>query len=267
MNLEQLEKLYRDTPAIKGRWSEFSTFSNQALAPRQTMDLGFNFNPGSETAKAKLRKPEQNEFGGLASAFGVKIDAWMPSYIEPGAFKHTLADTAQRSRVRVLYQHMQTQPIGVPTFMEEVPEGLLVMGKISETSLGKDALILLRDEVISEMSIGFDPVEFSFKEDKDGELCRHIHECRLWEFSPVSFGANAGAKITTVNSLEAQDLDRLAARVVELMQRSQKQPQTPDEIRAEISRLTGLLSPPHVEKVDHSQTFAQLEELSRLIIS
>lgn len=261
MHLEQLEKLYKDLPATqRARWPSFESFKTQTLAPRQTFDVGFS--APSEAHKAKLREPEKNEFGGLASAFGVKIDSWIPSYIEPGSFKNTLEDPEQNKRVKVLYQHSFYSPIGVPTLMEEVKEGLLVMGRVSETQLGKDTLLLMRDGVINEMSIGFDPVEFYFKEDKDKELCRHITECRLWEFSPVSFGANKGAKIQVVNSLEGLDLDALAERIAEKMRKEMAK--SPDEIRAEIVRLTGLL--PGQEE-SHCAGMAQLDELARMIAS
>lgn len=219
MDRDQLEKTYRDlATAHRERWSTFEAFRLQADG-RQHLDLPFDsVREANSKARTKLpREPEKNEFGGLASAFGVKIDTWIPSYIEPGAFKNTLGNEKERGRVKVLFQH--SSPIGVPTFMQEVDEGLLVMGKVSETSLGADVLTLMRDKVVTEMSIGFDPVEFFFKEGPDKELQRHITECRLWEFSPVSFGANSGAKITVVNSLQGAappiDLDLLAEKIAE----------------------------------------------------
>lgn len=265
MHLDQLEKLYKDLPTSqRERWPSFQAFRAQTTAPRQTFDVGFG--AATEEHKAKLRAPETNEFGGLASAFGVQIDSWMPTFIEPGSFKNTLADSSQRSRVKVLYQHSFYSPIGVPTLMEEVKEGLLVMGRVSETQLGKDTLLLMRDGVINEMSIGFDPVEFFFKENKEKELCRHITECRLWEFSPVSFGANKGAKIQVVNSLEGIDLDALAQRVAERMRSEMLK--SPDEVRAEIARLTGLLPAEDPKALEQdSAGLAQLEELSRMIAS
>lgn len=263
MHRDALEKAYRELPSHhRDRWPTFDAF--HALAnTTQHLDLPFEaVREANAKAKTKLpRAPEKNEFGGLASAFGVKIDTWIPSYIEPGAFKNTLKNDKERARVKVLYQHFS--PIGVPTFMEEVQEGLLVMGRVSETSLGSDVLTLMRDQVVTEMSIGFDPVEFYFKEGEDKELHRHITEVRLWEFSPVSFGANSGAKITVVNSLphlgNALDLDALMERLEAHFVRKQ-QVQTPEQIRAEIERLTALLPAPQ-PTFDHR---AELEQLARL---
>ena len=126
------------------------------------------------------REAQKNEFGGLASAFGVEIDSLMPTFIEAGAFKNTLANKAERSRVKVLFEHSML--IGVPTLLDEQDKGLMVMGKVSETTLGNDVLILLRDGALDEMSIGFDPVEYYYKEDPKKRMCRHITEARLWEF-------------------------------------------------------------------------------------
>ena len=144
----------------------------------------------------------KSTFGGLASVFNNLIDTWMPTRIKPGAFNRTLAENAKR--VKVLYQHDSYMPIGLPTKMEETPDGLLVEAKVSATTWGKDCMILLADKVIDEMSIGFDPIAFTMMEENLGgmkTMVRHITELRLWEFSPVTWGANSQAKITNVNSM------------------------------------------------------------------
>lgn len=147
--------------------------------------------------------PDKNTFGGLASVYDHMIDTWIPTRIKPGAFTKTLKENARR--VKVLYQHNEYMPLGLPTKMEETSDGLLVEGKISLTSYGKDCMILLADKVIDEMSIGFDPIKFEMVEEQIEDmtvLVRHITELRLWEFSPVTWGANSKAKITNVNSVE-----------------------------------------------------------------
>lgn len=242
MNREQLEKTYRDLPTIhRDRWAGFEAFRVQADS-RQHADVDLHLRT------TLPRALEENEFGGLASAFGTKIDTWMPTFIEHGSFAKTLADRQQQKRVKVLYQHDRMSPIGVPTLMEETQDGLLVIGKVSETQTGKDVLTLLRDGVITEMSIGFDPVEFYFKEDSSGELCRFITECRLWEFSPVTHGANRGAKISQVNSLSPSELDALADKILERMQRQKEEERLAQEAQAIVAR-----------------QIAELEQLSRLL--
>ena len=142
----------------------------------------------------------KNSFRGMASVFNNLIDAYIPTRILPGAFSKTLSEN--QKRIKVLYQHNQDWPIGKPIRMEENSDGLYVEARISETSMGKDVLTLLRDEVLTELSIGFDPIKFTMV-DEGGTMgyVRHISECRLWEFSPVTFGANSKALISSVNSL------------------------------------------------------------------
>lgn len=145
---------------------------------------------------------ETNTFRGVASVFGVHIDAAIPSVIHPGAFKRTLAHN--RSRVRILWQHDDSEPIGIPTAMRETDIGLEVEGRISDTARGRDALTLMRDGVVTDLSIGFDAIKFEFdKPRKNAPPVRHIHEVRLWEFSPVTWGANEPAKIAEVNAYSA----------------------------------------------------------------
>lgn len=267
-----LEKMYQDFPdALKAQW-DFERFRTLS-AERVQADCAFDMESPIESHGAQPpRKPEKNEFGGLASAFHVRIDSWMPTFIEPGAFKHTLETPAERDRVRVLYQHQSELPIGKPTYMAEVPKGLLVMGRISETTLGSDTLILLRDGVISEMSIGFDPVEFTFKENDKKEMCRHITGVRLWEFSPVTFGANKGAKITVVNSLRTPDgaqidVDQLAELVAARLAAIQRIDEKDEHaVRAEIERLTKIFPPkPAPIAGPSAEQMAMLELAGRMV--
>ena len=142
---------------------------------------------------------EEGHFRGMASVFNTMIDTFVPTIIDPGSFKNTLASPERN--VLILWQHDDTAPIGTPTEMWETKHGLEIVGKISNTTQGRDALTLMRDGVVTEMSIGFDPVSFRFEEQgKDKDLVRHVDEVRLWEVSLVSFGANPKAKITEVQS-------------------------------------------------------------------
>jgi len=144
---------------------------------------------------------EEGTFEGYASVYG-NVDSY-ESVIEKGAFSKTLKEN--RSRVKILWQHNSDEPIGKPLEMKSDEKGLYVKGKISETTRGKDALILLRDKVITELSIGFDTIVDGWK---DG--VRRIKEVRLWEFSPVTWAANELAGIYSVRNRfrpETRDFD------------------------------------------------------------
>jgi hypothetical protein len=146
---------------------------------------------------------EERTFRGYASVFNTPVDTWMPTVIEPGAFTKTLQENA--SRVRILYQHDTRELIGKPLSMRETAIGLEVEGKISKTVRGDEVLELMRDEVATDLSIGFDCVKVEIEE-RDGMLpLRHVKEVKLFEFSVVTWGANAPAKITECNSAELTD--------------------------------------------------------------
>lgn len=140
---------------------------------------------------------ESGQFEGMASVFGSLVEGCMyPTIIHPGAFLKTLQERA--SRVKVLWQHNPDWPIGKPVLLQETEVGLKVRAQISKTALGTDAMTLIRDGVVDELSIGFDPIKFDF-ETKEGTELRHLRELRLWEFSPVTFAADPMARITEAN--------------------------------------------------------------------
>jgi len=162
-----------------------------------------------ETASVNL---DEGTFEGYASTFGV-VDEYN-DVIEPGAFTKTIRERGHR--VKICWQHQWDNPIGVPLVMEEhgrerLPEGLLsrapeasgglfVRGRISPTTQGRDALVLLRDGVVDELSIGYDTVKSDYSGEGKSRL-RHLREVRLWEFSPVTWGANHAAVITGVKAV------------------------------------------------------------------
>lgn len=144
-----------------------------------------------------------NSFRGMASVFGSVVDSYIPTILHRGAFSKTLAErsgTGNRG-VKILLHHDMDKPIGLPTRLMEVEEGLALEAKVSLTSDGRNALILLRDGVLDALSIGFDAVKFDFEETAEGTMIRHIREVRLWEISLVTFGADPEARITEVNGM------------------------------------------------------------------
>lgn len=127
--------------------------------------------------------------------------------IQPGAFTRTLASDHSR-RVKVLWQHDSSEPIGKPLEMREDERGLFVKAKIAPTARGRDALVLFDAEIIDEMSIGYDALVDEYDNEKNARL---LQEVKLWEFSPVTWAANELARITAVKS--ASDLDAVLDRL------------------------------------------------------
>ncbi|PRX16932.1 prohead peptidase [Orenia metallireducens] len=151
---------------------------------------------------------ETGIFTGYAAVFGNVDDGG--DLIQPGAFTKTLKHN--KDRIKICWQHDPYSPIGKPIEMKEDKKGLFVKGQISNTSLGKDVKILLKDGVINELSIGYDTVK---KEWKDG--VRHLKELKLYEFSPVTWAMNDEALITSVKANE--DIKEVLTKTIELLDR------------------------------------------------
>ena len=116
--------------------------------------------------------------------------------IQKGAFGKTLKE--RFDRVKVLWQH--NLPLGMPIEMKEDGNGLYVEAKVSKTVLGNEALELMADRVVDQMSIGFS-VPSGKSEYSQNDDARIIKEVKLFEFSPVTFPMNENAFITSVKSM------------------------------------------------------------------
>jgi len=128
---------------------------------------------------------------GFGSTFG-NVDQ-QEDIVLPGAFTKSL----QTRMPKMLWQHNQTQPVGVWDSATETPEGLYLKGRILETTLGNDVYTLAKAGAIDSMSIGFSTKESVFDK-KTG--VRSLKTLDLHEVSLVTFPANEMARITTVKS-------------------------------------------------------------------
>lgn len=140
---------------------------------------------------------EKGIFTGYASVFGNKDSHG--DIVEKGAFKKTIKEF--KTRIKVLFQHMSMMPIGKPNHLEEDSKGLLTETKVSMTTLGKDVWILLKDKVVTELSIGYDTIKKVIEEDGE-ERTRRLLELKLWEYSPVTWASNDLAAVTGTKSDE-----------------------------------------------------------------
>lgn len=158
---------------------------------------------------------KENEFSGYGAVFN-NLDSH-GDIIMPGAFAETLPEFLQTGVIG--WQHKWADPIGKPIEAAEDANGLYIKGRISETSTGKDALTLLRDDVIKRLSIGYRTIESkwfdtldSLKEfaalnamklkldDLEGVFggVRVLIKVKLYEVSLVTVPANTEAIITGV---------------------------------------------------------------------
>lgn len=148
------------------------------------------------------REPDQDGvFEGYASVFGV-VDQGM-DVVERGAFRKSLGSR----KVKMLWQHDMSQPIGVWDEIYEDERGLFVRGRLlKEVDKGREAMALLRAGAIDSMSIGYRTMEAI--PEGDGRV-RKLMEVDLFEISLVTFPMLPDAKVTNVKSITTErDFER-----------------------------------------------------------
>lgn len=178
--------------------------------------------------------------------------------IMQGAFSKTIREN--KKRVKVLWQHDTWEPIGVPLEMSEDLKGLYTKSKISETDIGKKTLILARDGVLSEMSIGYDTIIHEY--DNVNKI-RYLKELKLWEYSMVTFASNPMARITDVKELmkeyqysKGNVFDIIAIKVAEQL-KALLESKEPDD------STLGLKKPQDINDIDPAQVQSILEEIRK----
>ena len=140
---------------------------------------------------------------GYGSVFGNKDSD--NDIIEKGAYKRTIKNNG--SRVKYLYQHDITKPIGKMKELYEDEKGLVFVAEVPKTTFGNEVLELMKYGVIDENSVGIMPV----KKDYDENGVRMIKEVKLYEISAVTIAANDEAKILEVKG-ESNKIDYLKKR-------------------------------------------------------
>lgn len=135
------------------------------------------------------------EFSGYAAVFGNRDSG--NDIIEKGAFAKTIVEDFNRIKILALHNDCWL-PVGRPIELREDDRGLFIKGKISDTSMGRDIRTLLKDGVLSELSIGYDAIDFDYDSKTD---TRHLRRIKLWEVSIVTWAMNEQARIDEVKSL------------------------------------------------------------------
>ena len=138
-------------------------------------------------------------FAGYGSVYG-NLDQG-DDIVAPGAFADSLKSFAEKGRLpALLWQHKQSEPIGVFTAMREDSHGLYVEGKLAlKTQRGAEAYELMQMKAVSGMSIGFKTEEDQY-DSKTG--IRTIQKGDLWEVSLVTFPMNDAARVMSVKNID-----------------------------------------------------------------
>lgn len=95
---------------------------------------------------------------------------------------------------KIFLYHDSSQPVGIVTERTQVENSVLFTGKLSETTLASEALVLAMDSVLDAVSVGINPTKFRYS--KDGVM--EIQSADWFELSMVPHGAVAGAVINQV---------------------------------------------------------------------
>ena len=86
---------------------------------------------------------------------------------------------------RLFMYHDASMPVGIVTERVDTEEGMLFSAKISASSQGQDAMIMLEEKVIDQVSVGVAPEKFSY--DEEGTMI--IEKASWMELSLVPIGA------------------------------------------------------------------------------
>lgn len=150
---------------------------------------------------------EDGFFSGYGAVFG-NVD-WYNDVILPGAFKASLEKWQSKNKMPpVLWNHNDSEPIGVYTQIYEDEKGLFVEGKllIDDVPRAKSTYALLKAGAIDGLSIGYS----TKKANQQGNGVRELIEVDIGEISIVTQPANDRSLITSVkNKLEDGQLPTL----------------------------------------------------------
>ena len=131
------------------------------------------------------------EISGYASVFGTADQGG--DVVEKGAYAQSIAALqAAGQRVKMLWQHDPTQPIGVWDEVREDATGLWVKGRLLDsTQKGREAMALIEAGAIDGLSIGY-RTKTAVRNEKGQRL---LKELELWEVSLVTFPMLPSARV------------------------------------------------------------------------
>lgn len=117
--------------------------------------------------------------------------------VQAGAFADSLKSGA---KVKMLWQHDPSNPIGVWDEVRENDRGLWLKGRLLDAvEKGREALALVKAGAVDGLSIGYRTLEH--REAKiDDRWVRVIEKAELWEVSLVTFPMNPEATIDAVKA-------------------------------------------------------------------
>lgn len=148
---------------------------------------------------------------GYASLFGSSDQGG--DVVEKGAYASSLSRARSTGRrIKMLWQHDPSEPIGIWDEVREDEQGLWVKGRIlTEIARGREAAALIAAGAIDGLSIGYRTVKA--RSNKRG--VRHLMELDLWEVSLVTFPMLPQARVAAKAEESGGENLRAMARIIE----------------------------------------------------
>lgn len=143
---------------------------------------------------------------GYASLFGEADKGG--DIVRKGAYARSLERlTRGGGKVRMLWQHDPSSPIGVWDEIRETDRGLWVKGRLlGEVTQAREAAALVAAGALDGLSIGYRTVSA----ERNGAGRRELTEIDLWEVSLVTFPMLPAARLVQGKAAESPALGRLA---------------------------------------------------------
>jgi hypothetical protein len=121
--------------------------------------------------------------------------------------------TRAANRVKLLFQHKTDAPIGRAIMLEERDGGLYGEFRISKTEAGDEALELIRDGVLSNLSVGFQPLKDEKRAGVVNRIKAHLAEVSLVTFGAYGDAANIVAVRQEIEKPNLASIEKLVAKV------------------------------------------------------
>jgi hypothetical protein len=149
---------------------------------------------------------------GIAVPYDVeqRISSNLVEVFRKGVFRDV---TRAANRVKLLFQHKTDAPIGRAIMLEERDGGLYGEFRISKTEAGDEALELIRDGVLSNLSVGFQPLKDEKRAGVVNRIKAHLAEVSLVTFGAYGDAANIVAVRQEIEKPNLASIEKLVAKV------------------------------------------------------
>jgi HK97 family phage prohead protease len=136
-------------------------------------------------------------------AADVADDDRSPRYREqfaPGAFRRSITERGDRVRLYAGHpvESYEAMPVGRAAAWDDRADALYATFRLADTGAARDAGSLVRDGLVTGLSVGFDPVPDRTKRAADGTVVRL--EARLHHVALVARSAYAGAEVLALRA-------------------------------------------------------------------